>query len=587
MGSAPFPLTDPQDPVADSRTLVRLHLKDFKRFPEATIELSPEPRLFVGRNGSGKTQLLWAIQLFFLAYNGRSTKSTQSENQPFSFSNLGGLLGTPYFVQGNEDFGSFVRRGATSKLTEIGATLSDGTTITYRIKANGQMTLDSSHDPQDYPKIRFALVTASVQFAGLATISALEELVSSGPRLRPIFKALSQGYKDLVNERLREFFPTHATIRSDDYKILVTDNAKCETDIGLCGSAFQKVFAAFTMLFTLASVEERQRVLLVEEPESQLYPSLVADVFDRLAEDARAHGIHLIATTGAKDIMLRVPPDNIVVLSPELTTAVPLANVPHELVTICPDLVTPRPLLFVEGDDDIKFYKKYCPSAARYQLVTGSNASPEQHQRIIAVACGLSSTRCRFLFLRDCDRLPLTAHRPFCDDLARTARASDTTSATVAYHLLAVPTIEAFFVLYDLSCMSVDQRTAVLVQYVALPNSERAFTNSYEVAKGNLEKQLCGNTSMTGDPSELWRAFVANVKSGAAAASDDMLLCSMTYIDSKSWIRTPAITGDNKKGSTALRIRNTPLADLRRSALCSRHLDDLDMVLKIFWGGTL
>ena len=102
------PRTGPQDPVAGSRTLVRLHLKDFKRFPEATLELSPEPRLFVGRNGSGKTQLLWAIQLFFLAYNERSTKSKQSENQPFSFSNLGALLGSPSFGQGNDDFQTLV-----------------------------------------------------------------------------------------------------------------------------------------------------------------------------------------------------------------------------------------------------------------------------------------------------------------------------------------------------------------------------------------------------------------------------------------------------------------------------------------------
>jgi hypothetical protein len=56
--------------------LQSLQIKNFKRFPDLTINLGvlDSPLLICGENGSGKTQVLWALLLFFRACNSRSQR---------------------------------------------------------------------------------------------------------------------------------------------------------------------------------------------------------------------------------------------------------------------------------------------------------------------------------------------------------------------------------------------------------------------------------------------------------------------------------------------------------------------------------
>jgi len=63
------------DSEDDSKRLVRLTIKDFKRFELLEVPLEKSIVVVSGPNGSGKSQVLWSIVLYCRAHNARFVDS--------------------------------------------------------------------------------------------------------------------------------------------------------------------------------------------------------------------------------------------------------------------------------------------------------------------------------------------------------------------------------------------------------------------------------------------------------------------------------------------------------------------------------
>ena len=56
-----------------------LRIENFKRFKSIEVPLEEFPLVIFGPNGSGKTQLLWSLTLFFRAFNLGYKNSTHKD----------------------------------------------------------------------------------------------------------------------------------------------------------------------------------------------------------------------------------------------------------------------------------------------------------------------------------------------------------------------------------------------------------------------------------------------------------------------------------------------------------------------------
>jgi predicted ATP-dependent endonuclease of OLD family len=87
----------------------------------------------------------------------------------------------------------------------------------------------------------------------------------------------------------------------DNFELMVEQDG-VTTEVMLAGAAFRKVFVALVLLFTLAEKPEAQRVFLIEEPESMLYPVLQRVFIQTLLDLCKIHRIQLLATSNSDSI---------------------------------------------------------------------------------------------------------------------------------------------------------------------------------------------------------------------------------------------------------------------------------------------
>lgn len=58
----------------------------------------------------------------------------------------------------------------------------------------------------------------------------------------------------------------------------------------MTGNAFRKIFTSLVLFWTIAACEEKKKVFLIEEPESQLYPELFIQFIDLLKKKMQVNG---------------------------------------------------------------------------------------------------------------------------------------------------------------------------------------------------------------------------------------------------------------------------------------------------------
>jgi hypothetical protein len=258
--------------------------------------------------------------------------------------------------------GDFIRKDETNKDKEhLNATIAGmllNRPFSSKIVTNGAVYLEPSA-AEIKAKIRFAFIGPDTSYIrGNDEPRDTEVLSSLRPTSRSLYQALPLEHKVAIQKHIQEMFSI--TLESSDrYSIFAVQNDQ-KVEIMFQGAAFRKVFATFAILYTLASAIEHNRILLIEEPEALLYPTLQRKLLEVLFEVTTTYQIQLIVTSNSDLVIRSFSPRETFVL---MGSAKPDVGhhmhrhkwvkkaVDHHLLGVEPS----KPLVLCEGADDEHF----------------------------------------------------------------------------------------------------------------------------------------------------------------------------------------------------------------------------------------
>jgi len=135
------------------------------------------------------------------------------------------------------------------------------------------------------------------------------------------------------------------------------------------GAAIQKIFATLILFHTLLRLDAKQKIFLVEEPESLLYPLLVAKYFRLLYLEARKNKIQMIVTSNSKHVIDCF--NNRIVLSAENPSIIHWDTSDSEVIHLTASISSNKPVIFLDGNNDVDFVCQVCPNwINEYQFIS-------------------------------------------------------------------------------------------------------------------------------------------------------------------------------------------------------------------------
>ncbi len=448
--------------AARDNALLSLHLHNFKRFDDLTINLKEHALLISGPNGSGKTQLLWALLLFFRAINTRAEDSQRKKHKQFNIQpELSTLLCRS--LAELRSFSSFVKTRDNEGAGEatFTGTFSEGNKITVALHSNGALEFRDPPEVNIPEKLRFAYVTASPVITADTSISSA--LVSETNNIRLLYTQLSDESRIFVAETLRMLFGVTSikvTTQHDAPAIILTDACLAELELMHHGAALKKVFIILVFISQLAQAAEPHRFLLIDELECHLYPSLLVPLTTCLKSRAGECGIKLIVTSIAHDVIERFPPDQSLYLSAETTTYSTITTLMRQLpgfLGLDRNKVQVKGILIVDGANDAQFVKNHARFGSDILVLTASmlTAPKGDSSRLKETLSG--HYRCAVVHLRDPEFLPVEHTPPSSVAVGR----------GVHEVYWSLPCIESFLILNDLLSHSTRGPNPDLVKYFA------------------------------------------------------------------------------------------------------------------------
>jgi AAA15 family ATPase/GTPase len=346
----------------DERTfLSKITLKNFKRFSELDIPITDGKLVIYGPNNCGKTQILWAIILFCRGYNLDTNNDHYGKNIS---SEIGRLINRPA-LDSLSDFKSFV-----NKLTEnenYGNALITGyftnQDACYDVKLYSNGSLQISRDPLrklDTQKIRFSFMGSEFHFAFREVLLTVDSIRNSSEQIfRQLYHNLTERSKENILRFLNDLFKIK-DINDEQMmgKLYVIDHLDLRTEVMFSGSAIQKVFGTFILLFWLIECKENVKVFLMEEPEAILYPSIVQKFIQTIQELCTQHTVTLIVTSNSQYVLDNFKQENRFGLSNEFGASIEDESECLKLIGYI-KTVSSKKTIIVDGPDDSKFLNKY------------------------------------------------------------------------------------------------------------------------------------------------------------------------------------------------------------------------------------
>jgi len=267
---------------------------------------------------------------------------------------------------------SFVHNSQKNVNPQLIGTIEGCEPFVVNIKANGSLEFINLPEKSIGTKVRFAYVTA-----GFAFSSPQDEVygfkhifTSSQQNLRYLYHKLPENSKNHIYSQLHILFGI-TEISGKNNQIFITErNNHTKLEISFQGSAVQKVFATLILFHTLVRLESKaeQRIFLVEEPESLLYPSLLSEWFRNLYFEARKNNIQMIVTSNSSHVIDCF--QNKIVLSSESPSIIAW-DYDIEVMRITASISSNKPIIFVDGDNDITFLRTLFPEwSDQYQIIS-------------------------------------------------------------------------------------------------------------------------------------------------------------------------------------------------------------------------
>jgi len=348
-------------------SLKSLSIENFLKFNKLDVPKIADVQLFMGNHGSGKTSLLWSIVLLLRSFNTRLSKFKANESTHVILDrtkmpqllNFSGLKSSTFSDM-------FLHNDGTAK---IRAELV-GIHFSCELKANETLELSPSQYLNE-EKIRFVLMDAgaTANFISQKNGRAIEyDELSVRPNVRNRYLRLPKESKDELLNSLKNFFPIQS-IEESEGEVFIIEESGDKMEVTFSGSSFRKAFTTLVLLFTLAKTKERNRILLIEEPEALISPSLTQSALQLsfltgILELSRRNGIQLIFTSNSHIMRSLIPPQNIFLLgSPNgnLTDDHLLHLIEKDLLFVSPH----KKLILCEGPNDPLFLQKLAKLAKK------------------------------------------------------------------------------------------------------------------------------------------------------------------------------------------------------------------------------
>ncbi|KJE96708.1 hypothetical protein CAOG_010042 [Capsaspora owczarzaki ATCC 30864] len=467
--------------------LHQLRLQNFKKFEDITLTLTPSPKIIVGANGSGKTQILWAILIFLRGHNARVPSSKHFDSDPFKFSGeLQDLFGDRLFVNQYKAPDTLVRVGARNKKFTLTGTFLDPTyhhtneNVVLQYSLRDGLLHDKPENHESLAPIRFAFMPPTYQWGDLS-----EELHRNEPFLTAgvqylrwrLFQA-----KDFVNDGLHHlgFQATVAAPNKDGPAIATVTERGATLDIGACAGSLQKIIAILTLLYHLTAGAT------INAAQDDARGKKIAHDSTRCAHlpHRRARSTALRECDGQatdQQIMFLTPDGKAVELTGELPKDEQGRASLYPILDALSQVKSSKPLLVLEGTNDQAFYSKYTTLGQHFHFLTTSGAVNKQNLSNI-----LTQAKLKHVFLRDSDMYAASPDLPTAQ-----ARITQVVGAPVIYTLL--PCIESYLILHRLlRSTDIDTRRFRMIQALQQRKWLATMTNDdlSTFSKGDL-KRIC------------------------------------------------------------------------------------------------
>eukprot|EP00300_Choanocystis_sp_HF-7_P007073 c1506_g1_i1.p1 GENE.c1506_g1_i1~~c1506_g1_i1.p1 ORF type:complete len:550 (+),score=103.58 c1506_g1_i1:37-1686(+) len=324
---------------------------------ELRIPLDQQDLVIFGPNGSGKTQIIWALLIFFRFFN------TRVEHAKKAWLVLSHILADELDpnLADLSNFESFVKQTtpecSIAHITGFGQLAQTSLQLDCELQVNGVIQLKCDQGPLFDSKIGYAFIHPRFQFQHpKKETTHLVPLNNFSPNIRNRFGRLSEGAKERISNILASIFPGHKQMTLDAHGNLTVVSDSQSIEVMFTGWAFQKLVCTFVLLFTLielVSLPNAQKIsqtkyLLLEEPEAMLYPTITVEFFRLLRQECNAAKIRLILTSHDPMIVNMASARLPLCAGAEDTTG----SVLVELIGSCQ-----APLLLLEGNNDVGLLK--------------------------------------------------------------------------------------------------------------------------------------------------------------------------------------------------------------------------------------
>jgi len=318
----------------------RVRLVRFRRFRDSTVHLQ-DLSILAGANNSGKTTVLWAMKTFFhfcksAAFEDRGAlefrnhyvhaqdfmpipedselwfEKENPQNKPVNI--------TVSFDNGWEGTLILTARFGQVHVSLRASELPDGTTATDLLSALRQEVAFIPglvgvlvHEPFSTPARRHSLATEG-RYPEIFRSSVFQLDKKSTAR----FGKLNNFLRDLFGIELLS-----PECDPDNHEFVVTrfSDAGHDYDIVECGSGVQQVIQMFTYLYLVEPT-----VVLVDEPDAHLHPSVQQSLGAGLARVQRELKAQMIVATHSYDIIDYFPSGSVIIVDPEVRKNAPLAR---------------------------------------------------------------------------------------------------------------------------------------------------------------------------------------------------------------------------------------------------------------------
>jgi ABC-type ATPase involved in cell division len=345
--------------------------------------------ILTGKNGSGKTQLLEILAYHF---SGALPQGMQPPSVLPVEVRITGTTCKPEEIAYVPSAGRFSGGGGSSLATmaqfrqqalqHAQNAHSNRNDISSVIRANRILSRLGGRNPRQINQETLAEVLSDADFVaddiditvGLAHVfmahrfKMLEALERNAPGVDKDGKLLGPAPWDIVNEALivagfpYEVISPVLTKLLDQYVLKLKDRHSGNEIAALDLSSGEKVLLQLVLwLFTAGNEGQFPKLLLLDEPDAHLHPSMTTQFLDVISEVlVNRHGVRVIMTTHSPSTVALAPEGSVFQLERGAAAVVKVDQRPDIISVLTSGLVTvsrTTKFCFVEDEDDVAFYE--------------------------------------------------------------------------------------------------------------------------------------------------------------------------------------------------------------------------------------